>query len=78
MGVARVRVSTELLRDALHLPEGTTIRFVMMADRYDECELTVQHVGIPERVTLDGELPPLAVPKFKRNHRVEFLEWGLK
>lgn len=74
MGVARILVSTELLREALHLPVTTEIRLAR-TDRYGEIELTVADPGIDETVVAAGEMAPLVNPTFRKQEPVVFVGW---
>lgn len=74
MGYARILVSAELLREALHLPRDTNILFAKMEAGFN-VELTVSHpdlVGGPS----PGELPPMATPTFRKQEPIVFEGWN--
>lgn len=76
MGIARVRVTPELLAQALCFPEGTRITDAAFADRY--VVLTVEHVGLQPAADV-AELP-MVRPTYRRNESPHvgavFVSWG--
>lgn len=76
MGHARLHVSKELLREALHLPVATDIRFAMTVD-WDTVELIVVHPDLPDVPIVEGQDLPLITPTFRKNIPVEFVDWGI-
>jgi hypothetical protein len=83
MGYARIRVSFDLLRDALHLPRLAEIKLVAMPSdpcdpyRLEEAEILVAHPDLSDVLAPD-ELPPLITPTFRRQEPVVFVDWGQK
>jgi hypothetical protein len=73
MGYARIRISGALFREWLPLPHGTEI--LGSRERHGEVEIVVSHQDLPQPV--DGEGPVLAMPHFRKNQPVEFIDWGL-
>ena len=70
MGRVRVRISAELFREWMPLPPTAVI------------DGSVNCVGDVEIIVSDPSLPdvlpiPDAVPRFRRNAQVEFVEWGI-
>lgn len=81
MGYARILVSAELLRQALHLPADTRVCMAAMPREYsswEQIELTVAHPDLKDTPLQEGELPPLVCPTFKSQQPVVFVEWGQK
>ena len=76
-GWARMPVSTELLRQALNLPEGTEI---VNADAvgFGQIEFIVTHPDIPPKVYLQGEKIQVVVPTFRKQEPIVFEGWNPK
>lgn len=74
MPYARIRVSFNFLRDALHLPKDTVIKRVRTPDNpthLDEFEIIIAH---PD---LENEEPiPIVYPTFLRQEPVVFVSWN--
>lgn len=81
MGYARILVSAELLRQALHLPTDTRICMAAMPREYsswEQVELTVAHPDLKDVPLREGEFPPIVSPTFQHQQPVVFVEWGQK
>ena len=76
MKVARILVSFDFLREALHLPPCTEIKAVRSYDSPDLAEITLTHPDLRDVDVAPGEGPPIVSPTFRRNVPVEFLDWG--
>ena len=77
MKVARVLITPEFLRGALHLPLTTEIVTACMLDEpYRMIEVTVRDPNLFDVELAEGEAPPLILPKFRRNVPVELIDWG--
>lgn len=76
MGAARLRVSTELLREVLHLPIGTDITCAGTVVGFDQIELTVTHPDLQDMPAREGTLPPLICPTFRRQEPIVFEGWN--
>ncbi len=79
MRIARVHVSPEFLRDALHLPAGTEILWAGMPLPHADSiiEVTLTHPDLREVELVGGERPPLIRPRFHREAECVLLEdWG--
>jgi hypothetical protein len=74
MGVARMLVTPELLRELLHLPYTTDI--VMAGMDRENIELVVRDPALRDVVLSELERLPLVTPTFRKNVPVEFIEWG--
>jgi hypothetical protein len=75
MGVARIFVTPELLRKALHLPHTSEIAWAEMEDPYT-IALYVRDPDLHDKPIVEGEKPPLVMPSFRQNVPVEFLSWN--
>lgn len=77
MGYARILVTTELLREVLHLPPDTNILFAKDDGQFN-VELTVSHPDLVGGPGPEGELPPLVTPTFRKQEPIVFEGWGQK
>lgn len=75
MGAARILVTTELLRECLHLPVGTDIVLAVTVEWGHMIELTVTHPDLKCQAQ-PSELPPLLTPTFRRQEPVVFEGWN--
>lgn len=78
MGCGQFKLSAELLRAALYLPDGTTIRNVVI-DSHDPRVFVVfvEHADIPP--TAEMALPVILHPTLTRdeNGKTNFAGWGI-
>lgn len=77
MGAARIIITADLLRDALHLPQTTEIRLAR-TDRYGEIELTVVDPALSDAPLPEGELPPVVTPTLRTQEPIVFEGWNQK
>lgn len=80
MAEAVMRVSLELLRELLHLPDGTYIHDVDGSWSDGFVELTVSHPDIPNRSPIGDTKPwpPVVSPTWMKQPEVVFLGWNIK
>lgn len=78
MRIARVSITQELILsvDAFPFPAGTRIVAANMSVDGRDVEFVMQHQDLPE--VAENQQAPVAVPSFKRNVPVEFVDWGLR
>ena len=80
MKIARVLVTSELLREALHFPAGTEIVRAGMPDdprAWRDIELIIRHDDLRDIALEECVQPPLIRPVFHREADVVMLEdWG--
>ncbi len=77
MKAVTVLVSFDLLREALHLPLLTDIRFVGTSD-FGIAEIVIEHPDLPDVAIVEGQRPPIATPTFRKQEPIVFVDWGLK
>jgi hypothetical protein len=78
MRVARLRVSVELIRQWLDLPEGSEILGVRdVIGPYPQAELIVEHPDFDDVATVEDG--PIVTPEYRRDcpHvSAKFIAWG--
>jgi hypothetical protein len=71
-----LQFSSQVLLDALHLPEGTRIVGLHYNPFVDSADITIEHPDMPE--VADGAIPPTCWPSFQQtDNGVEFLSWDI-
>lgn len=78
MGIARMRITPELLAQALCFPDGTRIINAGMDDTGRYVVLRVEHAGL--QAAADGAELPEVRPTYRRNESPHFgavfVSWG--
>lgn len=70
-----LQFSSQVLLDALHLPDKTRVVGLHYNPFVDSADITIEHPDMPE--VEDGAIPPTAWPRFRQTDAgVEFVDWG--
>jgi hypothetical protein len=73
--IGMIQVTSRLLVDALHLPEGARIVALRYNPYVDSADITIEHPDMP--AVEDGALPPTCWPRYRQmDTGVEFVSWG--